>query len=560
MAGNWWSSIILILIVALSSIGFHAQQDTNYYRITFSDKLNTPFTIQQPEGFLSEGAIARRENQGIPIIENDLPIDPNYIAQILTYNSVDYITHSKWFNQVVVISDDTNDINSIVALPFVANSEQFLPPIHQSKSTHQKLMIEAPKSEILVNPHYPYGKTYPQNHLHNLDYMHDLSFNGQGVNIAVIDAGFENANTLIGLSHLFESGQILSTYDFVAKEESVTEDHYHGSAVLSVMAGYIEGEYYGAAVGANYHLLRSEDAAAEYIIEEDFWVRAAEYADSAGCDIINTSLGYSTFDDSTQNHTYEDLDGNTTLIARGSDMASSKGILCVTSAGNLGDSDWGYISTPGDADSSITVGAIDPEFDQLASFSSFGPSADGDIKPNLVSVGWMTQLIAPWDNEIIEGNGTSFSAPLLAGIAACLWQSLPDMTNMEIKSLLEDNASQSDSPDTLKGYGYPNIFNAYSSITGISYQSPVALEIQNVYPNPTPAGSAIQLKIASTEDMTVTLICFDMLGKICVQRDFDLTIGVNLVTLPNDLLVGTGIYQIVVQNEEQIDLGRIILH
>ncbi len=549
--------LVVICLVILN--GFAAQQDTNYYRIKFTDKNNTPFDLQQPDEFLSQKAIERRDKSGITVTSQDLPIDPVYVSQVLSYSSVEYVTHSNWFNQLVIVSDDTNDINSIAQLPFVASSQQFLKPQNKSKKSDSKLAILSPKESIVVNPYYPYGVNFAQHHLHHLDYMHDLAFNGQGIDIAVIDAGFENVTSLNGLRHLFETGQILSTYDFVDLEPDVAEDHNHGSAVLSVIAGYIEGEFYGAAHRANFHLLRSEDATAEYIIEEDFWVRAAEYADSAGCDIINTSLGYSTFDDSTQNHTYDEMDGNTTLIAKASDIASSKGILCITSAGNLGESDWGYISTPADADSTLTIGAVD-QYNQLAAFSSYGPSADGDLKPNLVSVGWLTQLIAPWDNEIIQGNGTSFSAPLVSGIAACLWQALPDLTNMELKTLLESTANQAATPDTLRGYGFPKVFDAYQSVTGISHQNPRGLEIQNIYPNPIHENEVLYLRIASDVDAQVDILFIDQLGRIAAKHSAFLNIGINLASFPNGLRLSKGVYTLVIQNEDQIDLQKVVLH
>lgn len=549
---------LAFIILGLSSfLTFSAQQDTNYYRIKFTDKTNTPFDIQQPEGFLTSKAVARRDKYSISITTNDLPVDPNYISQVLSYSSVSYITHSKWFNQLVVISNDTNDINLIKQLPFVASSEKVRAPIKTS-SSDKKLMIAETKSSILVNPHYPYGKTFDQIHLHGAEYMHDLGFNGQGMDIAIIDAGFENVRTLNGLSHLFETGQILSTYDFVDRELSVNEDHYHGSAVLSVIAGNIPGEFHGTAVSANFHLLRSEDADAEYIIEEDYWVRAAEYADSAGCDIISTSLGYTTFDDSTQNHTYADMDGNTTLIAKANDIASSKGILCVSSAGNLGGSEWGYISTPADADSCLTIGAINI-FDELAPFSSFGPSADGDIKPNLVSVGYLTELIAPWDNEIIQGNGTSFSCPMTSGLAACLWQALPDLSNMEIKTLLENTASQSNTPDTLRGYGYPKIFEAYSSVTGITYQDPEHLKIQSIYPNPASKNEAISILVAADEDSDIELLLIDVTGRIITRQTTSLVKGLNMLSIPEGLSFSAGIYTVVIQNDNQISKTRFTI-
>lgn len=560
MAGKFLlRSICLFFLGCCLNLNLAAQQDTSFYRLKFTDKTNTPFSIQNPEAFLSVKAIERRENQNIVINERDLPIDPNYVAQILSFSSTHYVTHSKWFNQLVITCDDTNDINIIKNFPFVESSEKVMQSLASEKSGIDKLSISSPKTSVVVNPHYPYGKTYAQNHLHEVDYMHDLGFNGQGVDIAVIDAGFENVNTLNGLSHLFETGQILSTYDFVNKEISVSEDHYHGSAVLSLMAGYIPGEFYGTAISANYHLLRSEDANGEYIIEEDFWVRAAEYADSAGCDIINTSLGYTTFDDSTQNHTYAEMDGNTTLIARASDLVCSKGILCVTSAGNLGDSNWGYISTPADADSVLTIGAIDID-NNIASFSSFGPSADNDLKPNLVSVGWNAQLIAPWDNQIIQGNGTSFSAPMVSGMAACLWQALPSLNNMELKTLLEETASETNQPDTIKGYGYPRIFEAYSSKTGITHQNPDGIKIQKLYPNPLFRNTPVYLLLGSNEDTEVEVLLIDITGQIVMKQAAFLNAGINLVTLPDGFSIASGIYSIVVQNSTQMSLKKIVVN
>lgn len=557
MVNKWFFSLFL---VALMSVNFvTAQQDTNFYRIQFTDKTNTPYDLLNPIEFLSSKAIARREKSGIPISTQDLPIDPDYISQVLGFSSVEYVTHSKWFNQLVIVCNDTNDINSINQLPFVLNNQQFSKPSGFTTTSSDKLEVMSPKETILVNPHYPYGITYAQNHLHHLDFMHDLSFNGQGIDIAIIDAGFQNVTSLDGLKHLFESGQILSTYDFVDLEPSVTEDHSHGSAVLSVIAGYIEGEFYGTAISANFHLLRSEDANAEYIIEEDFWTRAAEYADSAGADIINTSLGYSEFDDSTQNHSYSEMDGNTTLIARANDIASSKGILCITSAGNLGNSDWGYISTPADADSTLTIGAID-QYDQLADFSSFGPSADGEIKPNLVSVGWLTQLIAPWDNQIITGNGTSFSAPMTSGIAACLWQSLPDLNNIEIKSLLENSASQANSPDTLKGYGFPRVFEAYSSHTGITHKDPQGISIQKLFPNPALTTDNISILVSSEFDTEIELLVIDVLGRISNVQNSSINIGLNLLTLPNGFSVSKGVYTVVIQTNGSETIEKLVIH
>lgn len=329
--------------------------------------------------------------------------------------------------------------------------------------------------------------------------------------------------------------------------------------MLSVIAGYLEGEFYGTAINANFHLLRSEDSDAEYIIEEYFWVRAAEYADSAGCDIINTSLGYSEFDDSTQNHTYSDMDGNTTIIAIASDIASSKGILCITSAGNLGDSEWGYISTPADADSTLTVGAEDI-FKQRASFSSYGPSSDGDIKPNVMSVGWNCKLIAPWDNKIIQANGTSFSSPMMAGMAACLWQALPDKTNMEIKELIETSSDSYYNTDSLTGYGTPNIYSAYQSVTNISYQFPYNLNFELIYPNPAQTNGQLEMIVNSPSDSYSEILIIDVQGKITVMKTIELTAGKNKVTIESSLLPSAGIYTLVIQNSNESFSEKLVIY
>lgn len=553
--------VIFVLSLLFSFTLFQAQQDTNYYVIKFADKLGTPHNINSPSSFLSERSIARREKYQIPVLTQDLPIAPNYLQQVFNFPSVSYVTHSKWINSVIILSNDTNDIHQIEALPFVSNSLKYsaLMTNEEGKAT-SKLEVKASKAAIAVNSHYPYGKCYSQNHLHHVDLMHDLGFNGQGIHIAVIDAGFEKADELNGLSHLFNNDQIISTYDFVDQESSVTEDHYHGTAVLSVMAGKIEGEYYGTATQASYHLLRSEDASRESIIEEYFWLAAAEYADSAGSDIINTSLGYSQFDDSTQNHIYADLDGNTTVIAIGSDIASSKGILCVTSAGNLGNSSWGYISTPADADSTLTVGAIDI-YEQFADFSSFGPASDGDLKPNVVSVGWLCQLIVPWDTQVIQGNGTSFSAPMMSGMAACLWQALPNKSNIELKTLIESTATLSDSPDTLRGYGTPKIFEAYAQETGITYKAPQELKIEKIYPNPWMNDQDLEILLISPEETEITLLLIDRLGRIVYQRSAKVLQGKNLLTIIDHEMLSAGQYTLVLQNtnyqlQEKLMLNR----
>jgi serine protease AprX len=491
-----------------------AQQDTVKYWVQFTDKLNSPFTVLQPLAFLSPRSMERRQQQNITVTEQDFPVNPHYLDSIRQFTSLTILHTSRWMNAVTMACWDTLVLQQIQNMPFVAQT-QVVQRLKRVDGLHEKFEgeINAQRNlaiSLSTNPNYPYGVCYHQNHLHRIDYLHDLGFNGQGVHIGVIDSGFEFAHEMDCFRHVFEEGRVLSTKDFVDNDGDVFWDHYHGTAVWSTMAAYIEGIYYGTAIKASYHLLRSEAADYEHIVEEDNWVAAAEYADSAGVDIINTSLGYATFDDSTQNHTYADMDGNTTRIALAADIAASKGILLVTSAGNMGGSAWQYITTPADADSTLTVGAVD-SLGMYAFFSSTGPSSDGDIKPNIASVGWHTYLILPWGETIVRGNGTSFSSPLIAGMAACLWQALPNFTAQELKRLIEESAHQYHQPDSLMGYGIPDFYKAYRSITGLTYKIDPGITVLSHYP--TPFNQELNLLLRSDREQEIVLRGTNLLGQ-----------------------------------------------
>jgi subtilisin family serine protease len=519
-----------------------SQQDTLYYRISFTDKNATNFSIANPAQFLSERAIQRRDKYNIPITQQDIPVCQNYVDSVLSFGSVKWKNQSKWLNTLVVTCDDTNDVNIIRNWSFIGGLSQTKVSKQEKSNKFDDLLIQD-KESILVNPHFPYGITYNQNHLHKIDYLHDLGFKGQGIHIAIIDSGFEKANELEAMAITFSDNRILSTRDFVDHDGDVYADHYHGCAVLSVIAGEMEGEYHGTAPKASFHLLRTEDVSGEYILEEDYWVSAAEYADSIGADIINSSLGYTTFDDSTTNHTYSDLDGNTTVAAIGANIAASKGIFVCVSAGNSGDNSWGHISTPADADSILTVGAVD-SLGIRVSFSSYGLSADGDIKPNVMSVGHNCYLIAPWDGTIIRANGTSFSSPMMAGMVASLWQALPDLNNMELKRIIQESSSQYNNPDSLMGYGIPNMYNAYQSETGLSYLVSTNLKIHNVYPNPLKNEETLTLMISSHIEQTIEITILDDLGRSIHSIGFNLYLGKNKIDISGIKQMSAGMYRL----------------
>ena len=537
---------ITIILVICFPLSFFAQNSS--FWISFTDKNNSPYSISKPSEFLSQKSIERRTNAGITILTNDLPVNKTYIDSILLSGNFKLLQSSKWFNSIAISTDDTTSLNSILNYSFVSNVVQ-VKSLKQDKIIDKFEEVAISKNEInlMSIPHYPYGYSYNQLAMHEADKMQDLGFRGQGMHIAVIDAGFFGANELNALDEVFNDGRILSTRDFVNGGESVYEDHQHGTMVLSVIAGSIDGQFKGTAPLASFHLLRSEDVGSETLLEEYNWIAAAEYADSVGVDIINTSLGYTTFDDSLQNHTYADLDGNTTVVAKAADIAASKGILLCISAGNSGASAWQYISTPADADSVLAVAAADSN-GIYAFFSSVGPASDKDIKPNVASVGWNTYLISPFTDEVIQGNGTSFSAPMMTGMVACLWQSLPGKTNIEIMRLVEESSSQYSSPDSLLGYGLPNIFNAYSKETGVIYSAPREDLIEDVFP--IPVTDLVNIIFVSKVSQGVVIRLYSEKGDLLVSVSDTVLQGKNKLVLSQLNALPSGSYIIEVESAE----------
>ncbi|OQX96977.1 MAG: hypothetical protein B6I20_13640, partial [Bacteroidetes bacterium 4572_117] len=369
----------ILLSVVISSLA--AQVSPDHYLINLADKNNTPYSLDNPGAFLSERAIQRRLKQNIPYNENDLPVNPVYLGELKALG-LKIVNVSKWMNSLTVYSKDTLLLDTLDKIPFVKS-------IGINKKTYVKNMdtdklqipIKAEKTNDFDSAdYYFYGNSFRQIEMLEGHHLHKEGFRGEGMLIAVLDAGFFKVDELPAFDSIRENNQIVGVYDFVDNDTEVYDASSHGMKVLSTMAGNIPGALVGTAPKAKYLLLRTEQGASEYIIEEHNWVVAAEYADSLGVDMINSSLGYNDFDDNNQDHVYADMDGNTTMISIAADIAASKGILVVTSAGNEGFSDWKYISAPADADSVLSIGAVAPD-ETIAYFSSRGPTFDKRIKP-----------------------------------------------------------------------------------------------------------------------------------------------------------------------------------
>lgn len=331
-------------------------QDSLKYWVTFTDKANNGYSYTEPEAFLSARAIHRRTKQNIPFTLQDEPVTPKYVEGLRQLGFTVLHT-SRWFNAATVSTNDPLLIQQVGSLPYV-----------QATDTVAKLKLSADLELSYTSEkvhtakiRYEYGEGFTQIRMLNGDLLHDEGYTGEGLLIAVLDAGFPQVNTLSGFSKLREEGRLLGGRDFVDPGTSIFEDHPHGTVVLGTMAAFLPNVMIGTAPEAQYLLLRTEDATSEMTIEEANWVAAAEYADSMGADILNTSLGYTTFDDSTMNHTYADMNGEATLITRGADLAAQKGMLVVNSAGNSGGRAWQYVGAPADGDSVFTIGAVTPE-------------------------------------------------------------------------------------------------------------------------------------------------------------------------------------------------------
>lgn len=487
----------------------------NNYRLYLTDKNNNDFSISNPEEFLSAKSIQRRTNQDISIIENDIPISNFYLDSLKTLG-LKIINKSKWLNTVVVYTSDSELIDTITKYDFV-KSKYKSTKNDIAESQINLLRNNTSHLEVNASDYLDYGYGTTQISMINGHALHQNNYKGQEITIAIIDGGFLDVDILPAFDSLWYNNQIIGTRDFVDRDNQVFDASSHGMKVLSTMGANLPGKLIGTAPKANYWLLRSEKTDDEYTIEEDNWVAAAEFADSVGADIISSSLGYSEFDDDTQNYTYSDMDGNTTHITKGADLAASKGIIVVSSAGNLGDDAWKYISAPGDGDSVLTVGAVDA-YATLAYFSSLGPTYDGRIKPNVCAMGYQTS-VQGLDGNITVANGTSFSAPIIAGMAACLWQYYPELSNMDIIQKIEESAHQYSKPDNFMGYGIPDFAKA-AGLQSTNTTSIIKNEaFVKSYPNPFYNNLIVEITLKHIESVTIEL--YNSTGSKVREKEFE---------------------------------------
>lgn len=498
-----FSSLLLFGLWAQS----HAQ---DRYAVFFKYKPQEEYTLSQPGQYLTPKALARRSREGVLPDSLDLPVSQKYIDEIADYVQ-EVLYPSKWLNALVLVTDEAGALE-LESLPFVDRVEMvaldFVPS--PNAKIGKKIFASVSLKICLPVNHRKLGTNETpydfQNSLLRIPEMHEEGFTGKGITIAVFDAGFPGTDESSALAHLFTNEQIIATKDFVKPwSDHVYTSNQHGTNVLSLIAANEEGILVSGAPDADYFLAITEEDATEYKVEEYNWVRAAEFADSLGVDIINSSVGYYDFDDPTMNYSPEDLDGKTTVIAQGANIAAQKGILIVNSVGNYGPAENSLIS-PSDSELVLAIGAVNQNL-EVSNFSSRGPTGDGRIKPDLTTYGNGVALIKS-NGNLGFSNGTSFSAPQITALAAGLWEAKPEWTRSELVENLIRSATQADAKDNELGYGIPNFYDAYfGEVLGVNGEEEI---LWKVFPNPL---AEDDLTIYFGQNLSAEFVIMDMNGK-----------------------------------------------
>ncbi len=514
MKKNFWLAALLLSLLAPAAA--RAQGTVWRHIIYFQDKAGSPYSVSQPQAFLSARALARRSRQGIAVRQRDLPVNPAYVAQVRALAGHPQVLYtSRWLNAAVVACDSPT-LARVYQLRTVKGG-QTLSTVPQPPRPAQAVQ-PSPPARTTTEARATYGKAYAQDELIGAVAMHAAGYRGEGMQIAVFDAGFPGADQIGALQLLQQQGRVAGTRNFVDGGRQVYFRNSHGTNTLGLIAGELPGTYVGTAPHATFHLCITEDVGSEYPVEEANWLAAAEYADSVGVDVISSSLGYNTFDAPAVSHTYADLNGRTAIGSLAALGAARAGMVVVNSAGNDGNNSWHYIGVPADADSIISVGAVD-SLRNHAGFSSYGPTADGRIKPTLSAMGVASAVLSA-AGTISRGNGTSYSCPELAGLVAGFWQANPTLTAQQVIQVLCNSASQAQAPDNTLGYGIPNFTAAYQYNLAHPVPSPdnTGAVPLRVYPNPSHTGEFTLALPPSLRGQALRVRIIDARGALVLER------------------------------------------
>ncbi|MES2852804.1 MAG: S8 family serine peptidase [Bacteroidota bacterium] len=530
----------IFLFLLITSAAF-SQQDAWVY---FNAKPNSQFYLDTPLEMLTQRALDRRTNQNIALDFKDIPVEESFIDQVKSATGITVMAKSKWMNAVHVRGSQSN-INGLAMLSFVSKVDFANKTLNQTAKIAKLSKIKRVNKTKKTKIDYAYGSSSNQIQMLNGHQLHQQNYTGSGKIIAVLDAGFPGVNTVQPFQRLRTNNQILGGYNFVLRNPDFYTGVSHGTSVLSSMGGYKENSLVGTAPDASYYLFITEDDTSENPVEESLWVEAAETADSLGVDIINTSLGYFDYDNDAYSHTYSEINGTTAFISRGAEIAFSRGMIIVTSAGNSGGTSDPYIAVPADAASVIAVGAVNSS-EVLTSFSSVGPSFDGRIKPEVMAQG-QAAIVSDAAGNIVTANGTSFSSPIMAGMIACLWQAFPQKTNREIRELVLKSADKFSTPNNQYGFGIPDF--------ALALNNQLALESFSkddfiLYPNP--ASDTVSVSLPAKFDMG-TVFIYSILGQKVLEQE--ITPQASIISLKS---LNEGVYLYKMESDGFSKTGKII--
>jgi subtilisin family serine protease len=523
--------ILLLTVLFLQPLVAQVEEDALVF---FENKENVADALANPITILTQKAINRKQLHNTPIDERDVPVNENYITTIKNIPGITVFAKSKWMNCVYVRGlfetiENLEDLGFVSQVEFADKSLNLGPIIGGSPT--DKFEIESQLSRIV----YDYGAATNQVEMISADFLHQQNFTGSGIDIAVLDSGFPGVLTNPAYETLRDEGRLLGVYNFITREATGDAPSSHGTKTFSDMGGFLDNEFVGTAPGASYYLYVTEDVGQENPVEEAWWVEALERIDSLGVRVVNTSLGYQDYDNPAYTHTYDDLDGLTTIAARGANHAFDKGMLLVTSAGNDGQS-FGFIATPADAAGCFSVGAVDAD-EVYAPFSSFGPNSNGLRKPDVMAQG-VAAAVVDQNGAVDFNSGTSFSSPIMAGAIASLWQSRPQTTNAQLMQIVRESAHLFENPTDQMGYGVPNFETAFNALQLLTIEDQFLTLQFAMYPNP--AQDFVSFAIPSTMDNALVRV-FTITGALVFSTE--ISQEENTVDISN---LNTGMYVAIV--------------
>jgi serine protease AprX len=534
----------IILFLLFLMLGSLSAKTSYFFYVQLANKNNSPYTFSNPSAYLSERAITRRAFFGIECDSTDLPISPSYISQIKSVG-VNIHCRNKWINGVTVVVSDTSIIKQVRTLPFVKW-------VQYTGKRDAALPVSAKVNAETTTLNY--GSATAQVNQINGSYFHNAGYTGKDIVIGVLDAGFTNVNTNHAFDSLRFQGRLLGTKDIAEPNSNIYSLDDHGANVLSIMTGNLPGKYLGAAPKASYWLIRTEYSPTEYLVETDFWASGIEFADSVGVDVINSSLVYTEFDDPGMDFTYNDMNGKVSRASRAASLASKKGIIVCNSAGNYGSSMWQYLGSPADADGIITVGSV-TSTGSPSDFSSYGPSSDGRVKPEICALGTSTAFVNK-NGSVSTGNGTSYSSPVIAGTVACLVQALKETNSHfdveSIRTLLIQSSNMYYNPTDQLGYGIPDFDKLLKYLNFYDSKKAEASSFEPSYDAYDKTIHIVMFNNSETTDKIVRI--YSITGCKMLEK----TIMGTITILPVNRFP-TGIYMVSIFSNGKMDSKKIIV-